>query len=116
MEKASPRGKNLVWKSGFTASAYSVMLLVYDNVISGGPMRIATCLILPFTFGMLAGCEDEDGGRVHDEMLSRYHEIKAVELCKRDKGFRRIVEASGMNFTAECKSGIFVNGVAERTR
>ncbi len=77
-------------------------------------MRIACCLIVPVAFGMLAGCGDAGSG--HDAMLSRYHEIKAVELCKRDKGFKRIVEASGVNFTAECKSGIFVNGVAERSR
>lgn len=79
-------------------------------------MRIAYCLIISVAFGMLAGCGDASSGKGHDEMLSRYHEIKAVELCKRDKGFRRIVEASGMNFTAECKSGIFVNGIAERSR
>jgi|LAHR01.1.fsa_nt_gb hypothetical protein len=79
-------------------------------------MRALRCLMMFMMSGMLAGCGNESGGKVHDEMLSRYHEIKAVELCKRDKGFKRIVEADGMNFTAECKSGIFINGVAERSR
>ena len=66
-------------------------------------------LIISMAFPVLAACEPQS----REKTMSREHDAKAAQLCKKDKGLKRVVEASGANFTAECNSGIFVTGSAD---
>lgn len=66
-------------------------------------------LITAMTMALLAGCEQNS----REQTLSREHDAKAAQLCKKDKGLKRVVETRGANFTAECNSGIIVTGSAD---
>ena len=66
-------------------------------------------LIIGITIVLLAGCEP----RSREKTLSREHDAKAAQLCRYDKGLKRVIESSGANFTAECNSGIIVTGSAD---
>lgn len=63
-------------------------------------------LLLALTLVSLSACGQGD----RKTSMSREHDMKATTLCKRDKGLKQVLEASGPNFTAECKSGIIVTG------
>ncbi|MBS4099034.1 MAG: hypothetical protein KGZ83_19615 [Sulfuricella sp.] len=69
----------------------------------------ARLLLLGITVALLAGCDATD----RQQTLSREHDAKAAQLCKKDKGLKRVIDINGANFTAECNSGIIVTGSAD---
>lgn len=74
-----------------------------------GNIMAARILIIGMTLSLLAACDMQS----RDKTLSREHDAKAAQLCKKDKGLKRVVEASGKSFTAECNSGIVVTGTSD---
>lgn len=70
-------------------------------------MRTTILLAYIATLGALNGC---GGNKEH--VIASEHKAKAADMCKRDKGVRQIIDAYGASFTAECKSGIIVAGIA----
>lgn len=66
-------------------------------------------IFISTTIAMLAGCDLNS----REQTLSREHDAKAAQLCKKDKGLKRVIEAHGANFSAECNSGIIVTGSAD---
>lgn len=73
-------------------------------------MRTKILLVLIWVLSMVSGC----GGNGKSQVPSREQQARAADLCKRDKGLRQVLDASGVNFTAECKSGIIVTGFTEK--
>ncbi|MBS4095325.1 MAG: hypothetical protein KGZ83_00630 [Sulfuricella sp.] len=67
--------------------------------------RMAVAMVI---LGLLGGC-----GEVDEHLIVREHKTKAADMCKYDKGVKEILEANGANFTARCKSGIIVAGIAQ---
>lgn len=70
-------------------------------------MRTTLLLLLTMTLGMLGGCDKDQLQTVASE-----HKAKAALMCKNDKGLKEVIDARGPSFTAKCKSGIVVAGVA----
>lgn len=66
--------------------------------------------LLLLTIALLSGC-DKDAVQT----ISREHKSKAAEMCKNDKGLKEVLDARGASFTAQCKSGIVVAGIANIT-
>lgn len=67
-------------------------------------MRTTLLLLL---IALLSGC-DKDAVQT----IAREHKSKAAEMCKNDKGLKEVLDARGASFTAQCKSGIVVAGIA----
>lgn len=72
------------------------------------PMRTTMLLLFTVTLVMLGGCGSKDAVQT----IAREHKSKAAEMCKNDKGLKEVLDARGASFTAQCKSGIVVAGVA----
>lgn len=72
-------------------------------------MTVIRMLTLCLAVALLGGCDSKD----REKTMSRDHDAKASQLCKKDKGLKRVVEASGKSFTAECNSGIIVTGTID---
>lgn len=65
----------------------------------------AKLLIIGLAVALLGACEAK-----REHTMSREHDAKANLLCKRDNGLKRVIDANGASFTAECNSGIIVTG------
>lgn len=70
-------------------------------------MRTTKLAILAVVLGLLGGC---DGA---EHAIVSAHKVKAATMCKFDKGLKTVLDANGANFTAQCRSGIIVAGVAQ---
>lgn len=70
-------------------------------------MRTTMLLLFTMTMGMLGGCDKDTV-----QTIAREHKAKAALMCKNDKGLKEVLDARGPNFTAKCKSGVVVAGVA----
>ncbi len=72
-------------------------------------MRNIIPWLLIVQLGWLGGC---GGGKEQVQIIGREHKAKAADMCKNDKGVKEVLEANGASFTAQCKSGIIVAGIA----
>lgn len=72
-------------------------------------MRKTMLCLLIVQLGLLGGC---GGGGNKEQVIGREHKAKAADMCKNDKGVKEVIEANGASFTAQCKSGIIVAGIA----